>query len=295
MADTDRESASGRWSHGTSINLKEKLAESNETKGKLEASQLSTPRHPGPTTSPRPNQQPPCQMGSSSVPPTWLRHHHLPSHSRFSPPSPPLPPPPPPPFLYASATHTHEAGRAKTRRAPPNPSHRSPHAMSAAAAAASLVASTSLSVPDHLRLRRFRLHLRSPPAQQQLNRFHRRSRGRTVRAVLEDRAPPPPPAEEDAKRYGLNGNGSGLGYDDAVVEAYLGSNGNGNGSAAARGSGNGAAVKGETGSSVALVAASPVEKETRRKERVEEIGREDAWFKQSSGQGPLPEVSFVCL
>lgn len=160
-----------------------------------------------------------------------------------------------------------------------------------AAAAASLVASTSLSVPDHLRLRRFRLHSRPPPTQQQLNRFLRRSRGRIARAVLEDRAPP---AEEDAKRYGLNGNGSGLGYDDAAVEAYLGSNGNGNSSVSAKGNGNGAAVTEGTGSSVALVPVSPVEKETRRKERVEEIGREDAWFKQSSGQGPLPQVSFVC-
>ncbi|KAK3158271.1 hypothetical protein QOZ80_2AG0134990 [Eleusine coracana subsp. coracana] len=164
-----------------------------------------------------------------------------------------------------------------------------------AAAAASLVASTSLSVPNYLRLRRFRLHPRPPPTPPQLNRFRRRSRGRLVpRAVLEDRAPPPPPpAEEDSKRYGLNGNGSGLGYDDAAVEAHLSSNG----SAGASGSGNGAAVEPAasgtgTVSSTALVSvSSPVEDETRRKERVEEIGREDAWFKQSSGQGPLPEVS----
>ncbi|CAL5021294.1 unnamed protein product [Urochloa decumbens] len=156
------------------------------------------------------------------------------------------------------------------------------------AAAASIVASTSLSVPDHLRLRRFRLHPRPPPPT--LPRLRRRSRGLLARAVLEDRAPAP--AEEDAKRYGLNGNGSGTGYEDAAVQTYLGSNGNGNGSASA--SGNGAAVKQEqpaapTASSAALVPVSPAEGEKRRKERVEEIAREDAWFKQSGGE--LPQVS----
>ncbi|RLM78610.1 hypothetical protein C2845_PM12G18240 [Panicum miliaceum] len=157
----------------------------------------------------------------------------------------------------------------------------------ASAAAASLVVSTSLSVPGHLRLRRFRLHPRPPPPRLPCSR--RRSRGCPVRAILEDRAPPP--AEEDAaKRYGLNGNGSGLGYDDAAVQTYLGSNGNGNGSA-------GAAVKEKepaaaTASSAAVVHVSPVEDERRRKERVEEIGKEDAWFKQSGGERlPVPEVS----
>ncbi|XP_066331830.1 LOW QUALITY PROTEIN: protein ACTIVITY OF BC1 COMPLEX KINASE 8, chloroplastic-like [Miscanthus floridulus] len=152
-------------------------------------------------------------------------------------------------------------------------------ASAAAAAAASLVAPSLLSVPDHLRLRRFRLHPRPPPPPLQC--FRRRSRACLVRAVLEDRAPPL--AEEDAKRYGLNGNGSGLGYDDAAVQAYLGSsNGDGDGSA----SGNGAAVKQEPVSSVAVVPVPvpPAEDERRRKERVEEIGREDAWFKQSSGE-----------
>ncbi|KAF8653053.1 hypothetical protein HU200_062492 [Digitaria exilis] len=158
--------------------------------------------------------------------------------------------------------------------------------VAAAAATGSLVASTSLSVPDHLRLRRcFRLHPRPlpPPLPCSL----RRSRGCLVRAVVEDRASPL--VEEDAKRYGLNGDGSGTGYDDAAVEAYLGSNGNGNGSASARG--NGAAVEQEQpASSVAVVPVSPAEDEKRRKERVEEIGREDAWFKQSSGDR-LPQVS----
>ncbi|XP_066321905.1 protein ACTIVITY OF BC1 COMPLEX KINASE 8, chloroplastic-like [Miscanthus floridulus] len=153
-------------------------------------------------------------------------------------------------------------------------------ASAAAAAAASLVASSSLSVPDHLRLR-----LRRPPPPQ-LPCFRRRSRGAClVRAVLEDRAPPP--AEEDAKRYGLNGNGSGLGYDDAAVQAYLGSNNNGNGDRSA--SGDGAAVTQKPAAPASSVAVVPVpvppaEDERRRKERVEEIGREDAWFKQSTGE-----------
>ncbi|XP_066383740.1 protein ACTIVITY OF BC1 COMPLEX KINASE 8, chloroplastic-like [Miscanthus floridulus] len=153
-------------------------------------------------------------------------------------------------------------------------------ASAAAAAAASLVASSSLSVPDHLRLR-----LRRPPPPP-LPCFRRRSRGAClVRAVLEDRAPPP--AEEDAKRYGLNGNGSGLGYDDAAVQAYLGSNNNGNGDRSA--SGDGAAVTQKPtapASSVTVVPVPvpPAEDERRRKERVEEIGREDAWFKQSTGE-----------
>nr|ACG29020.1 ATATH13 [Zea mays] len=146
--------------------------------------------------------------------------------------------------------------------------------VASAAAAASLIASTSLSVPD-----RIRLHPR--PALPPLPCFRRRSRVCLVRAVLEDR--PSPPAEEDAKRYGLNGNGSGLGYDDAAVQAYLGSNGNGSAS------GNGGAVKQNpevAGSSAAIVPAPvpPAEGERRRKERVEEIGREDAWFKQSSAE-----------
>ncbi|NP_001398554.1 Protein ACTIVITY OF BC1 COMPLEX KINASE 8, chloroplastic isoform 2 [Zea mays] len=146
--------------------------------------------------------------------------------------------------------------------------------VASAAAAASLIASTSLSVPD-----RIRLHPR--PALPPLPCFRRRSRVCLVRAILEDR--PSPPAEEDAKRYGLNGNGSGLGYDDAAVQAYLGSNGNGSAS------GNGGAVKQNpevAGSSAAIVPAPvpPAEGERRRKERVEEIGREDAWFKQSSAE-----------
>ncbi|CAN6232181.1 unnamed protein product [Urochloa humidicola] len=156
--------------------------------------------------------------------------------------------------------------------------------MSAAAAVAALVASTSLSVPDHLRLRRFRLHPRPPPPH--LPRLRQRLRVLLARAVLEDRATPS--AEEDAKRYGLNGNGSVIGYEDAAVQAYLGSNGNGsgNGSAAAKQEQPAAS----TASSVAVVPVSTAaEGEKRRKERVEEIGREDAWFKQSGGE--LPQVS----
>lgn len=154
--------------------------------------------------------------------------------------------------------------------------------VASAAAAASLIASTSLSVPD-----RIRLHPR--PALPPLPCFRRRSRVCLVRAILEDR--PSPPAEEDAKRYGLNGNGSGLGYDDAAVQAYLGSNGNGSAS------GNGGAVKQNpevAGSSAAIVPAPvpPAEDERRRKERVEEIGREDAWFKQNSAE---VNIFSVCM
>ncbi|KAL5212568.1 hypothetical protein ABZP36_023415 [Zizania latifolia] len=156
--------------------------------------------------------------------------------------------------------------------------------MLAASGAASLIASSaSLSVPDHLRLRRFHLHPRPPPTPQL--HFRRRSRDRRllVFAVLEDRAPSAP--EEEAKKYGLNGSASGLGYDDAAVEAYLGSNGNGSGR------GNGAAVKPAASENTsALVPAAPGDDERRRKERVEEIGREDAWFKQSGGKS-MPEVS----
>uniref|UniRef100_A0A0E0K1H0 ABC1 atypical kinase-like domain-containing protein n=1 Tax=Oryza punctata TaxID=4537 RepID=A0A0E0K1H0_ORYPU len=161
--------------------------------------------------------------------------------------------------------------------------------MSAAAGAATLVASSaSLSVPDHLRLRRFRLHPRPPPPPQLRSLRQRR---RFVLAVLqEDRAPSAPGEEEEARRYGLNGSApSGVGYDDAAVEAYLGTNGNGSG----RGNG-AAAVKpaAESRSSAVLVSAGPGpgDDERRRKERVEEIGREDAWFKQSGGES-TPEVS----
>jgi hypothetical protein len=110
-----------------------------------------------------------------------------------------------------------------------------------------------------------------------------------VLAVLqEDRSPSAP--DEEARRYGLNGSApsSGVGYDDAAVEAYLGTNGNGRGNGAA------AVVKpaAESRSSAALVSAGPGpgDDERRRKERVEEIGREDAWFKQSGGDSK-PEVS----
>ncbi|KAM0897758.1 hypothetical protein ACQ4PT_022337 [Festuca glaucescens] len=142
--------------------------------------------------------------------------------------------------------------------------------MSVAAAAASLVASTSLSVPDHLRLRRL-----PPPL-----RFRRRPKDRLVLSVLEEQASSGL-TEEEARKFGLNGSASRVGYDDAAVEAYLGSNGNGNGS------GNGASVKpaAASGSSVSVVSGpAPGEDERRRKKRVEEISKEDAWFKRSDGE-----------
>ncbi|KAM0897756.1 hypothetical protein ACQ4PT_022337 [Festuca glaucescens] len=150
--------------------------------------------------------------------------------------------------------------------------------MSVAAAAASLVASTSLSVPDHLRLRRL-----PPPL-----RFRRRPKDRLVLSVLEEQASSGL-TEEEARKFGLNGSASRVGYDDAAVEAYLGSNGNGNGS------GNGASVKpaAASGSSVSVVSGpAPGEDERRRKKRVEEISKEDAWFKRSDGED-LHKVSVV--
>ncbi|KAM3241841.1 hypothetical protein ACQJBY_054523 [Aegilops geniculata] len=157
--------------------------------------------------------------------------------------------------------------------------------MSVAAAAASLVASSSLSVPDHLRLRR------PPPPL----RFRRRSKDRLVLAVLEEKSSSAL-TEEEARKFGLNGSASRLGYDDATVEAYLGSNGNGNSNSnrSASGSGNGVSVKPvPSGSGTSVVSGrGPGEDERRRKERVEEIGREDAWFKRSDGEA-MPKVSVV--
>lgn len=48
------------------------------------------------------------------------------------------------------------------------------------------------------------------------------------------------------------------------------------------------------GSSAAIVPAPvpPAEDERRRKERVEEIGREDAWFKQNSAE---VNIFSVCM
>jgi hypothetical protein len=212
------------------------------------------------------------------MPPAWLRHHHLP----------PLPASPLSSRLRLSLRlrcHSSTAPQPTLGRPRQTPLDLL-QTLAMSAAAASLFASTSLSVPDHLRL-----HLRPPPSTPQLTRLRRRSLGRLVRAVLEDRAPPPA-AGKDAKRNGLNG--SGLGYEDAAVEAYLGSNGNGNGSESVIRGENGAAAKPTASakeSSTALTPVPLVEEETRRKNWVEEIGREDAWFKQSSGQGLVPEVS----
>lgn len=77
----------------------------------------------------------------------------------------------------------------------------------------------------------------------------------------------------------MNGNGSGrgLGYEvNGSVEVLLNGNGAGNGSLVKYEEGNGAAASSGGGS-----------EERRRKERVEEIGREDAWFKNGR---PQPEV-----
>ncbi|XP_052143040.1 protein ACTIVITY OF BC1 COMPLEX KINASE 8, chloroplastic [Oryza glaberrima] len=235
---------------------------------------------------------PPCPSHVSPLPPPlspslWPLPASSPRRLRLS--SPPLPP------SSASSSRglaSRRRRRAHAARPNPSPSLAAALAMSAAAGAATLVASSaSLSVPDHLRLRRFRLHLhpRPPPPHPQLRSRSLRQRRRFVLAVLqEDRSPSAP--DEEARRYGLNGSApsSGVGYDDAAVEAYLGTNGNGRGNGAA------AVVKpaAESRSSAALVSAGPGpgDDERRRKERVEEIGREDAWFKQSGGDSK-PEVS----
>jgi predicted RNase H-like nuclease (RuvC/YqgF family) len=85
-------------------------------------------------------------------------------------------------------------------------------------------ASTSLSVPDHLLLRR------SPP----LIRFRRRPKDHLVLSVLEEQASSGL-TEEEARKFGLNGSTTRVGYDDAAVQARLASNGNGsaNGNGAA--------------------------------------------------------------
>lgn len=92
---------------------------------------------------------------------------------------------------------------------------------------------------------------------------------------------------KEADSYGLNGNGSGRGlrYEEVVeqrgsngsVETML--NGNGNGELVRYEGGNGAAT---------ATAASGRSEEEGRKKRVEEIGKEDAWFKTPSSQ---PQVS----
>lgn len=85
---------------------------------------------------------------------------------------------------------------------------------------------------------------------------------------------------------GLNGNGDGFGYDvvegstNGSLEEYLKENGASNGSLVKYEDGNGAAPKG----------GDEASEETKRKKRVEEIGKEDAWFKKG-GQ----EVQVNCL
>jgi hypothetical protein len=141
-------------------------------------------------------------------------------------------------------------------------------------------ASTLLSVPDHLLLRR------SPP----LPRFRRRPKDHLVLSVLEEQASSGL-TEEEARKFGLIGSTTRVGYDDAAMEFYLASNGNGSANR------NGAAVEPSTasGSSVSVVSGpAPEEDERRRKKRVEEISKEDAWFKRSDGE-ELPKVNIRLL
>lgn len=92
-------------------------------------------------------------------------------------------------------------------------------------------------------------------------------------------------AESDG--YSWNGNGGGFGYEvvsastNGSLDAYLEGNGAGNGSLAKYIGGNG--TIGEV--------ADEVSAERKRKKRVEDIGKEEAWFKKT---GLEPQVdSFV--
>ncbi|XP_020110266.1 uncharacterized protein LOC109725478 isoform X1 [Ananas comosus] len=138
----------------------------------------------------------------------------------------------------------------------------------------------------------FRFTSRSPP------RRRRRSRsfgGVLVRAALEERMLDAEVSNGGMGRYsiegelggvGLNGNGDGFGYDvvegstNGSLEEYLKENGASNGSLVKYEDGNGAAPKG----------GDEASEETKRKKRVEEIGKEDAWFKKG-GQEVQVSVS----
>ncbi|KAG9451175.1 hypothetical protein H6P81_011140 [Aristolochia fimbriata] len=84
--------------------------------------------------------------------------------------------------------------------------------------------------------------------------------------------------ERSLNKYRLNGNGSSYGYNGSVgsngsVTEILNGNGGGNGSVVKYVNGNGAATKG-AGESVS------VELDGKVKKSIEEIGQEEAWFKQ---------------
>ncbi|KAG1342438.1 Protein ACTIVITY OF BC1 COMPLEX KINASE 8, chloroplastic [Cocos nucifera] len=93
--------------------------------------------------------------------------------------------------------------------------------------------------------------------------------------------------EKELDGYSWNGNGGGFGYEvvststNGSLDAYLEGNGAGNGSLVKYNDGNG--TIGEVGEVVDEVSA-----ERKRKKRVEDIGKEEAWFNKA---GQEPQVS----
>lgn len=84
----------------------------------------------------------------------------------------------------------------------------------------------------------------------------------------------------------LNGNGKGIGYEGTGRE---GKNGKSNVYLESK-NGNGGLVKYEAGDGVAFKSGDTEAEERKRKKRIEEIGREDAWFKT---YGEQPQVKFL--
>lgn len=114
-------------------------------------------------------------------------------------------------------------------------------------------------------------------------RFH--ARRFVYRSALEERT------VIESYDSSLNGNGRAIKLEQisregksGKMDPYLGSaNGNGNGN------GNGGMIKYEVENGNALKSGSILESEEReRKKRVEEIGREDAWFRKD---GEQPQVN----
>lgn len=88
--------------------------------------------------------------------------------------------------------------------------------------------------------------------------------------------------------YSWNGNGGGFGYEDVSastngsLDAYLEGNGAGNGSL----------VKYVGGNETVGEVVDEVSAERKRKKRVEDIGKEEAWFKKD-GQEPQVDTFVI--
>jgi hypothetical protein len=80
-----------------------------------------------------------------------------------------------------------------------------------------------------------------------------------------------------------NGNGKGIRYEDTAKES---TNGKFDVNLENSSNGNGRLVKYETANGVAFKSGNEQAEERERKKRIEEIGREDAWFKADGGQQP---------